>query len=275
MIRVEGLYFGYPHGPEVLQDINMTVRPGEFIAVMGPNGSGKSTLAHLLTGFLQPRQGRVDINGKSTVKSAGRLAVRQQIGLLVSNPDDAIIGNTVEEDVAFGPENLDLTPQQIKNRVDTALQTVFLEDKRYYPPHLLSGGEKQRLCLAGILALEPACLVLDEPLAMVDRQDRAALLSVLQELKAKGHTIILITHHLEEALGADRIILLSRGRIVADRPLRDMISSPEMLQQAGIEPLEISQIIAALNQLTGWAIPADLIHPEELVNYLCRSWSQV
>lgn len=253
-----------------MHDINLTIQPGEFIAIMGPNGSGKSTLVKLLNGLLQPGRGKIEIDGYNTANIEERLAIRQRVGLMVSNPDDAIVGNTVAEDLAFGPENLGLEPQQIKKRVDTALRMVSMEDKRGYPPHLLSGGQKQLLSLAAIMALEPSYLILDEPFTMIDEQSRKKLLQLLKQLQQQGRAMVLVTHSMEEAIWADRILLLADGCILADQAMRKVVAQPELLRQAGIQPLELSRIIEILQYHGQGPIDPELIDAEELVSHLCR-----
>ncbi len=271
MICVQNVFFRYSGGSDdILHDINLTIRPGEFIAIMGPNGSGKSTVVKLLNGLLQPESGKIEIDGYNTANIKERLAIRQRVGLMVSNPDDAIVGSTVAEDLAFGPENLGLKPQQIKMRVDTALKMVSMEDKRGYPPHLLSGGQKQLLSLAAIMALEPDYFILDEPFAMLDEQSKKKLLQVLKQLQQQGRAIVLVTHSMEEAIWADRILLLADGRILADHALRRMVGQPELLRLAGVQPLEVSRIIEILEHPGLPSIDPELIDAEELVTHLCR-----
>lgn len=213
------------------------IEPGEFVVVLGRNGSGKSTLVRLIDGFLLPEQGQVLVDGLDLADPNARVAVRQRVGLLFSNPDNQLVSSVVEEDVAFGPENLGLPPPEIENRVQSALAQVRMEDYRAYPPHLLSGGQKQRIAIAGVLALQPRYLMLDEPTSMLDPAGRDEVLETVIRLNREtGAGVLWVTHFTEEALAAHRVIVLDQGRIVMNGPPEAILGRVEELYALGLEP---------------------------------------
>lgn len=240
MIEVKGVWFSYP-GLEspVLKDINLEIRPGEFLALLGRNGSGKSTFTRLLNGLLIPSSGDVIVDGFNTRDDKNLSAIRQRVGLLFSNPDNQLVAGVVEEDVAFGPENLGLSSGEIRDRVNWALSAVGMEKYLKHPPHMLSGGQKQRVAIAGILALKPVYMVLDEPTSMLDPRGRDEVLRTLLELnREQGTTIILITHFAEEATAADRIMVLDQGELVMTGLPHEVLTRTDELHERGLEAPE-------------------------------------
>jgi len=223
MIQVENASYWYQTGEdqkvEAIRDINLTIGQGEFVAVIGHNGSGKSTLAKLFNGLLFPQEGKVLVQGKATDDPEQHWLIRQQVGIVFQNPDNQLIATVVEEDVAFGPENLGLPSPQIVARVEESLAQVDMTRYRLHAPHLLSGGQKQRIAIAGILAMRPSCLVLDEPTAMLDPRGRQEVLeTVLRLNKEEGMTVIWITHHMDEAVHADRVMVMARLLPLKQKP---------------------------------------------------------
>ena len=271
MIRLSGVSYTYPHGERpAIKNISLGINGNEFIAIMGRNGSGKSTLARLLNGLLLPGQGDVSVDGLSSSRPENLLPIRKKVGLLFPDPDSQLLANLVEEEVAFGPENLGLEPAEIRNRVDTALKMVSMEDYVKYPPYLLSGGQKQRICIASLLAMQPDYLILDEPFSMLDPRGRKDLLTLLKKMREQqGITLVLITHSLEEAMQAERIIIVDNGQIHTIGTPADIMTMGAQLTQVGIEPLEISNFIGELNRNPGVKIPADITDIESLVDILC------
>ena len=273
MIRLSGVSYTYPHGERpAIKNISLGINGNEFIAIMGRNGSGKSTLARLLNGLLLPGQGDVSVDGLSSSRPENLLSIRKKVGLLFPDPDSQLLANLVEEEVAFGPENLGLEPAEIRKRVDTALKMVSMEDYVKYPPYLLSGGQKQRICIASLLAMQPDYLILDEPFSMLDPRGRKDLLTLLKKMREQqGITLVLITHSLEEAMQAEQIIIVDNGQIHTIGAPADIMTMGAQLTQLGIEPLEISNFIGELNRNPGVKIPADITDIESLVDILCPS----
>ncbi len=272
MISLEGVSYTYPQSKEpAVKKVSLTIRENEFIAIMGRNGSGKSTLARLLNGLLSPDIGEVTIDGLSTLKPENLVEVRKRVGLLFPDPDSQLLSNLVEEEIAFGPENLGLSPMEIRIRVDTALKMVSMEDYAKYPPYLLSGGQKQKLCIASLLAMQPAYLVLDEPFSMLDPRDRkdllASLLTMRQELNI---TLILITHDLEDVIQADQIIIMEQGEIIKATHPREILKMGTRVASLGIEYLESSSFIEQLEREIGASLAYDITEIESLVEAICH-----
>jgi energy-coupling factor transport system ATP-binding protein len=258
-----------------LAGVSLAVERGEFVAIVGPNGSGKSTLARHLNGLLQPTAGEVRVDGLN-VANAGHLpAIRQRVGMVFQNPDHQIVAGTVEEDLAFGPENMGLPPAEIRRRVDEALALVGMDDYRRQPPHLLSGGQKQRVAIAGALAARPACLVLDEPTSMLDPPGRQQVLDVIRRLNQNdGLTILLITQSMEEAVLAGRIVVMSAGQIALDGPPGEVFETPEpdgqrsLVTSLGLDlPFAIN--VARCLRTAGLLLPSGLMTTSELARALC------
>lgn len=273
LIEVQGVTHAYTadgdrHAP-ALRGIDLAVEAGEFVALVGPNGSGKSTLARHLNGLLLPTTGDVRVNGLSTADPHHLCAVRQQVGMVFQNPDNQIVAGTVEEDVAFGPENLALPPAEIRQRVDAALDAVGLAGYRTHPPHTLSGGQKQLLAIAGVLASQPACLVLDEPTAMLDPSGRQRVLDTLHRLNREaGAAVILITQDMEEAATARRVLVMDTGRIVMDGPPTVVFDDAARLYAIGVAPPVAVEIAWRLRE-RGIPLPPGLLTVAELARALC------
>lgn len=274
MIKVSGLGHRYNPGTEnetlALAGIDLDVRPGEFLVIIGHNGSGKSTLAKHFNALLLPEEGQVLVAGMDTARPENLWRVRQTAGMVFQNPDNQIVATVVEEDVAFGPENLGVPPAEIAARVDVALAAVGMEAYRHHAPHLLSGGQKQRVAIAGILAMKPACIILDEATAMLDPVGRAEVLSTVRRLnKQEGITVIHITHYMDEAVGADRVIVMEAGRIVLSGTPREVFAQVERLKELGLDVPQATELAHQLRQC-GFDIPPDVLTVEELVDHLCR-----
>lgn len=253
-----------------LREIDLTVERGSFTVILGHNGSGKSTLAKLLNGLLKPDSGDVLVDGLNTKDEKNEFEVRRRIGLVFQNPDNQIVCTIVEEDVAFGPENLGVPPAEIRRRVDDALAAVGMSEFKSAAPHRLSGGQKQRIALAGILAMEPECILLDEPTAMLDPLGRREVLNAITKLnREKGITIVLITHFMEEAADADRVIVMDHGQITADGSPTEIFADSETLQRAGLALPQTSQLLRGLRE-KGFAVNTGLISPEDTAREIFR-----
>lgn len=248
----------------------MAIDAGEFVCIVGANGSGKSTLARLLNGLLLPTTGTVMIEGRPTDDPAALWAIRRQIGIVFQNPDNQFVGATVEDDVAFGPENFGVDPEEIERRVADALSAVGLAAARAKPPHLLSGGQKQLAAIAGVLAQRPACIVFDEATAMLDPQGRTVVLQTATQLaRERGVTVIHVTHHMDETLHADRIIGLHEGRIVYDGPPANLLADSELVELLGLELPPVVRLAHGLAR-RGLHVPPVCTDVDELVERLCR-----
>jgi ABC-type cobalt transport system, ATPase component len=273
MIKTINLRHSYPgaDGAEVvaLEDISLTVNAGEFIAVIGTNGSGKSTLAKHFNALLLPTGGECLVDGLSTSLAENVWAIRQKVGMVFQNPDNQIVAAVVEEDVAFGPENLGVPPAEIAVRVAGALDLVGMAEYRHHGPHLLSGGQKQRIAIAGVLAMRPKCLVLDEPTAMLDPLGRDEVLATVTRLnKQEGITVMYITHFMEEAAAADRIVVLDAGRVVRIGRPAEVFSQVAELKALGLDA-PLAADVAARLRAAGVPVPAGIITDEELAVALC------
>ena len=275
-ISVEHLAYSYPGsddtpGVAVFKDLNLTVEDGSFVAVLGGNGCGKSTLAKHFNAILLPVGGKVYVSGMDTEDEEKLIAIRRCVGMVFQNPDNQIVANVVEDDVAFGPENLGIASPVIRQRVDSALKQVGMYEYRNHAPHLLSGGQKQRIAIAGIIAMEPKCIVLDEPTAMLDPKGRREVLDTILTLnKEKGITVILITHHMDEAAKAQRVVVMSDGVIVADGAPEQVFSRIELLHSIRLASPDTVELCYALNQ-NGFDLPLNRINVEECVQVLYDS----
>ena len=253
-IQVNDLHYTYEgqDGGEthiVFDDLSLSIEQGSFVAVLGHNGCGKSTLAKHFNAILLPAGGSVTVYGMDTKDEEMLLAIRQHVGMVFQNPDNQIVSNVVEEDVAFAPENLGVASQEIRQRVDDALRAVGMYDYRTYAPQLLSGGQKQRVAIAGVLAMQPQCVVLDEPTAMLDPQGRREVLDTIERLNREtGMTVILITHHMDEAARADRVIAMSEGRIVADGTPQAVFAQEPLLRSVGLDVPQTEQLLLELKR---------------------------
>ena len=273
IISVENLAYSYPGldntpGVTVFEDLNLKVEEGSFVAVLGTNGCGKSTLAKHFNSILLPTGGKVYVCGIDTSLEDRIMLVRRNVGMVFQNPDNQIVANVVEEDVAFGPENLGIASPEIRHRVDKALKQVGMYEYREHAPHLLSGGQKQRIAIAGIIAMQPKCIVLDEPTAMLDPRGRREVVETVGRLnKEKGITVVLITHHMDEAAKADRVVVLHKGKVAADGTPREVFSQVELLHDLGLAAPESVELCWELNK-QGFRLPLDTLEPEECAQAL-------
>lgn len=247
-----------------LKNVDFSVRPGEFVAVIGHNGSGKSTLAKLSNSIYLPTQGKVFVDGMDTSVPENEFPIRKKVGVVFQNPDNQIVASIVEEDVAFGPENLGVPPKEIRERVDEALRSVDMYDYRLHETHRLSGGQKQRVAIAGMLAMQPECLVLDEPTAMLDPKGRQEVMRIVRRLnKEMGMAVVFITHFMEEAVSADRVVIVDSGRIAAQGAPETVFADREMLKRCGLDVPEIADIAYRL-RCRGIAVPDDVLTEQQL-----------
>lgn len=255
---------------DAIDGVNMEVEEGQFIAVLGHNGSGKSSLAKHITGLLQPTDGAVYVRGMDTRNEEDIWRIRQSAGIVLQNPDNQIIGNIVEEDVAFGPENIGVPTEKIWDRVAESLEAVGMTAYRMDSPNCLSGGQKQRIAIAGILAMRPECIILDEPTAMLDPQGRMDVIRTIHELnKEKGITIILITHKMEEVVDADKIFVMDHGKVVMSGAPTEVFSQVEELKGYGLEVPHATELAYELRQ-EGMPLPDKIMTKEELVEAICQ-----
>jgi len=277
LIRVEGVTFSYrpedPTAPPALKDISLTIARGEYVAIIGHNGSGKSTLARHLNALLVPTRGDVWVGPWNTRDAHSRRDVRRTVGMVFQVPDNQIVATTVEDDVAFGPENLGVPEEELAVRVREALETVGLWEERRRPPHQLSAGQKQRLAIAGVIAMRPECLVMDEATSLLDPQGRADLLATLRRLHAAGTTIVAITHHMAEATEADRVIILEAGRIALEGTPREVFARAEALERLGLDVPPVSALANALHRRRP-DFPAGLLTVSELANAVAERWTE-
>ena len=273
IIKVEHLAYTYPGlddmpGVPVFEDMNLTVEEGSFVAVLGTNGCGKSTLAKHFNSILLPTGGKVYVCGIDTSNEERIMAVRRNVGMVFQNPDNQIVANVVEEDVAFGPENLGVASPEIRHRVDKALKQVGMYEYREHAPHLLSGGQKQRIAIAGVIAMEPKCIVLDEPTAMLDPRGRREVMETIGRLnQEKGITVVLITHHMDEAAKAQRVVVLHKGKVAADGTPQEVFSQVELLHEIGLAAPDSVELCWELNK-QGFELPLDKLDPEECAHAL-------
>lgn len=275
-IEIDRLRCSYPaqNGEPipVFDGLSLNIREGSFVAVLGRNGCGKSTLAKHMNAILLPEGGSVRVFGMDT-STEELLNIRRTVGMVFQNPDNQMVANVVEEDVAFAPENLGVPPDEIRRRVDAALAAVGMSEYREHAPHLLSGGQKQRVAIAGVIAMQPRCIVLDEPTAMLDPQGRAEVLDTIETLnREKGITVVLITHHMTEAVRAERVIVLHEGGVLADGTPKEVFPQVELLQNAGLDVPATTRLLYELNR-QGASLPLDALSTEECAQALCR-WAK-
>jgi len=272
-ISVEHLAYSYPGvdntpGVAVFEDLSLTVEEGSFVAVLGSNGCGKSTLAKHFNAILLPCGGTVYVCGMETSKESNLIPIRRRVGMVFQNPDNQIVANVVEEDVAFGPENLGVASPAIRQRVDQALKQVGMYEYREHAPHLLSGGQKQRVAIAGIIAMEPKCIILDEPTAMLDPRGRREVVDTIARLnRDKGITVVLITHHMDEAAQAQRVVVLDKGTVAADGTPEQVFSQVELLHSIRLAAPETVELCYELNKL-GFDLPLDHLNVEDCAQAL-------
>ncbi len=252
-------------GREVLSRVDLQVKQGEFLALLGHNGSGKSTLAKHFNAMLLPMRGRVLVDGMDTLDEKAKYEIRRRVGLVLQNPDNQLVASIVEEDVAFGPENLGIPPEEIRRRVDDALQAVDMYEYRRHAPYKLSGGQKQRIAIAGIIAMEPKCIVLDEPTAMLDPRGRAEVLDTIHKLnREKGITIVLITHYMDEAVDADRVVVMDNGRILTEGTPRQVFAQVELLKAHQLDVPQSTELIYRLKSC-GYHLPDGILNETECI----------
>ena len=252
-----------------LDGVTLDIEEGSFVAIVGSNGSGKSTLAKHLNALLLPSSGEVRVCGMSTADPTNTWEIRRRCGMVFQNPDNQLVSSVVEDDVAFGPENLGIAPAEIRRRVDESLQAVGMYEFRKKGPHLLSGGQKQRVAIAGVLAMQPQCIVFDEPTAMLDPSGRAEILKIIHRLHAQGKTVILITHFMEEAAQADRIIVMDSGRPVLDETPQALFAHAEKLRELNLQ-MPFAASMAEKLRAEGLDLPVGILTAESLAEVLCR-----
>ena len=272
MITAQGVTFQYDNPDEaprlVLEGIDLSIEKGSFVALLGHNGSGKSTLAKHFNAMLLPTGGRVLVQGIDTAEEEQKYEIRRMVGMVLQNPDNQLVSTIVEEDVAFGPENLGVPPEEIRRRVDDALRAVDMYDYREHAPDKLSGGQKQRVAIAGILAMQPDCIVLDEPTAMLDPKGRREVLDTIHRLnRERGMTVVLITHYMDEAAGADRVVVMDGGRILMDGTPRQVFAHVEELRAVELDVPQPTELCHLLRK-AGIPLPEDVLTVEECVSAL-------
>lgn len=273
MIQIEDLTFEYrgmegENGLRAIDGVNLQVEKGEFLAILGHNGSGKSTLAKLINGLLIPTSGKVLVKGMDTRNEDQIWKIRESAGMVFQNPDNQIVATIVEEDVAFGPENLGVDPVEIRRRVDESLEIVEMSDYKMHGPHLLSGGQKQRVAIAGILAMEPDCIIFDEPTAMLDPTGREEVMKTINRLnKEENKTIVLITHFMDEAVQADRVVVMEKGQIMMDGSPRNIFKEVSKMKEIGLDVPQVTELVYELRK-EGFDIREDVLSIEELVEAL-------
>ena len=272
-IHVENVTFRYGTDDplslkEALSGVSLAVERGEFVALLGHNGCGKSTLAKHFNAMLLPTSGKVFVDGMDTAEEALKYEIRRRVGLVLQNPDNQLVASIVEEDVAFGPENLGVPPKEIRQRVDNALKAVEMYDYRLAAPYKLSGGQKQRVAIAGIIAMQPECIVLDEPTAMLDPRGRTEVLNTIHKLNRElGITIVLITHYMDEAVTADRVVVMDSGRILTEGTPKEVFSKVELLKQHHLDVPQATELCYRL-RACGCQVPLGILDAEECVGIL-------
>lgn len=274
MISIKNLSFKYDYedenAKEILKDINLEIKEGEFVALLGHNGSGKSTLAKLINGLLLPGQGDVLVDWMNTKSEEEIWDIRRTAGMVFQNPDNQLVATIVEDEVAFGPENMGIEPSEIRKRVDSALEDVGMAEYKKNAPHLLSGGQKQRVAIAGILAMSPKYIILDEPTAMLDPSGRREVIDTLIKLnKEEGKTIILITHYMEEAAISDRVVVMEDGNMVLSGTPREVFSQVDKIKGLGLDLPQVTELAYELKK-DGFDISGEVLNIEEMVKEICH-----
>ncbi|MGL4875809.1 MAG: energy-coupling factor transporter ATPase [Clostridium sp.] len=277
MIKCEKLSFKYTTEEDektiekyAIKDIDLTVNKGEFLVVLGHNGSGKSTVAKHMNALLIPTSGVIYVDGLDTKEEKNVWDVRSKAGMVFQNPDNQMVATIVEEDVAFGPENLGIPPEEIRKRVDDSLEKVGMSEYKRHAPHLLSGGQKQRVAIAGILAMQPQCIIFDEPTAMLDPSGRREVIKNIKEInKEYGITIVLITHYMDEAAEADRIVVIDGGSVVLEGKPKDVFSKVEQMKKLGLDVPQVTEITYELNKV-GFNLDKEILNVDEMVDALCQ-----
>ena len=275
MIKASNLTFKYINEDEKVEkvavnSVSLEVKKGEFLVVLGHNGSGKSTIAKHMNALLLPTDGKMFVDGMDTVKDSLLWEIRSRAGMVFQNPDNQLVATIVEEDVAFGPENLGISPEEIRKRVDESLKKVGMYEYRKHAPHLLSGGQKQRIAIAGILAMMPKCIILDEPTAMLDPSGRKEVMKTIKDVnKNLGITIILITHYMDEAAQADRVIVMDQGEIKLEGTPREVFSNVAEIKRIGLDVPQVTELAYEL-QKEGIDISTEILNIDEMVEKLCQ-----
>lgn len=275
MIECENVVYEYHNESKdknsiAVNGVSINIKKGEFLVILGKNGSGKSTLAKHFNALLIPTDGKVVVDGLDTSKPENVWNVRHSAGMVFQNPDNQLVATIVEEDVAFGPENLGVEPSEIRKRVDSSLKKVGMYEYRRHAPHLLSGGQKQRVAIAGILAMQPECIIFDESTAMLDPSGRQEVMKTIKDLNKNSHmTIVLITHFMEEAVDADRIVVIDKGKIIKFGTPREVFSNVEVMKSIGLDVPQMTELSYELNK-SGISIKKDILTIDEMVNELCR-----
>ena len=274
MIDINQLYFKYDNEDKhndkmVIQGIDLAINKGEFVVVLGSNGSGKSTLAKQMNALLIPSSGKVLVDSLDTSDADNVWKIRNKAGMVFQNPDNQIVATIVEEDVAFGPENLGIEPSEIRKRVDNSLESVHMLDYKKHAPYLLSGGQKQRVAIAGILAMRPSCIIFDEPTAMLDPRGRSEIMDIIKDLHSEGITVVLITHFMDEAVRAERVIIMDKGSILLDGTPQEVFREREIIRSVNLDvPMAVE--LGSKLRSRGIKVPEDIVTIEEMVEFVCQ-----
>ena len=274
IIKIDNLYFQYPHGEDeepklAIKGVSLEIEEGSFTAIIGQNGSGKSTLAKNLNGLLLPSKGAVYVSGMDTRDEDKIWDIRQTAGMVFQNPDNQLVSAIVEDDVAFGPENIGIDPVEIRARVDEALDAVKMGKYKRKAPHLLSGGQKQRIAIAGVIAIRPRCIIFDEPTAMLDPRGRKDIMEIIEKLHREGITVILITHFMDEAVRADRVVIMNKGEILLDGTPEHVFSQDELIRSARLDVPMAAEIAIYLRE-NGIDVPPEVVTAERLKEFVCQ-----
>lgn len=275
MIQCNKVLYKYKKSDEkdsktAVNGVDLDIKKGEFLVILGHNGSGKSTLSKHMNALLLPTEGTVYVSKMDTKDENNIWKIRNKAGMVFQNPDNQLVATIVEEDVAFGPENLGIQPEEIRNRVDDALKKVNMYEVRKHAPHLLSGGQKQRIAIAGILAMRPECIIFDEPTAMLDPSGRKEVINTIKDINSRyGITIVLITHYMEEAVEADRIVVMDKGEIAMEGSPRKIFSNVKKMKEIGLDVPQMTELAYEL-QNSGINITSDILTIDEMVNVLCQ-----
>ncbi|NFV13386.1 energy-coupling factor transporter ATPase [Clostridium sp. FAM 1755] len=277
MIKCNNVTYKYESNKEddstqkiALDDVNLTIKKGDFVVILGRNGSGKSTIAKHMNSLLIPSEGTVYVDNLDTRNLENTWNIRNKAGMVFQNPDNQIVATIVEEDVAFGPENLGIPQEEIRSRVDESLKKVKMYEYRRHAPHLLSGGQKQRVAIAGVLAMRPECIIFDEPTAMLDPSGRLEVINTIKEVNKKyGITIVLITHFMEEAVEADKVIVMDSAKVIKEGTPKEIFKEVEMMKKIGLDVPQMTEIAYYLRQ-HNVEIPSDILTIDEMVDELCQ-----
>jgi len=274
IIKIDNLIFEYRRDEDqevirAVDQVSLNIERGSFVSIIGRNGSGKSTLAKNINALLLPTSGEVNVDGFNTRDESALWKIRQTAGMVFQNPDNQLVSSIVEDDVAFGPENLAVEPKEIRKRVDESLKAVGMYEERMKAPHLLSGGQKQRIAIAGVVAMKPKCIILDEPTAMLDPKGREEVMAIIGKLHKEGITILLITHFMDEAARADRVIIMDKGQIVMDGQPRQVFARADEIRKLSLDvplPVELAERLRD----EGFEVPLEIITAEEMVDFICQ-----